>query len=181
VSTGLEKSQRRVGRSLIIRTDIGFRAGDGRVGNNALERKTAQPPRCAGPRWPFVGCVRAVLRPWHGGVPLPARGTSPAPVATLAGRYKCGGIRQPMDSSAAVLATASSPLSRGDNRGVRPARVRTSERTKCPCLPPAKKLLVRAERPIPEFPPKQRSELTSNVPATLAHRRDASAARMCSA
>jgi hypothetical protein len=60
--------------------------------------QTAQPPRCAGPRWPFVGCVEAVLRPWHGEWPFHPAGRVPH-IATLAGRHKRGGIRQQTDRS----------------------------------------------------------------------------------
>jgi hypothetical protein len=59
-------------------------------------RETAQPPRCAGPRWRFVGCLKAVLRPWHGECPFQPSGRAPH-IATLAGGYKRRGIRQPTD------------------------------------------------------------------------------------
>ena len=53
-----------------------------------------------------------MLRPWHGECPFQPAGRVPH-IATLAGRYKRGGIRQPMDSSTAMLATAATRPERG--------------------------------------------------------------------
>jgi hypothetical protein len=96
---------------------------------------------------------------------------SPSKMPLTLTRRPLAGLPQPKRRPAAL------PPGEGDNRGKQLGGARASNQTKCLWRAPALSPSVRRERPISEFLHKRLSELRSNVAATFAHCRDASAAR----